>query len=150
MTTAYRAWSIRRRGSSSDGKNDPCAQLRDRQVQIAGLRRQHPRAVTVAFGDPAVGAFVAAGADRRGGFDLDQLLQRPTGKLADQIDAIAACSAASRSDRADSARAIGVFSFGGFLPEHTKDHADGSPTGGPPNPHHARGLYHCGYLPGFG
>jgi len=32
---------------------------------------------------------VAAGADRRRGFDLDQLLQRPTYELADQIDAIA-------------------------------------------------------------
>ena len=29
---------------------------------------------------------------------------------------------------------------GGFLPEHTKVHADGSPTGGPPNPHHPTGL----------
>ena len=57
-------------------------------MQIAGLGRHHPRAVTVAFSDPSLAAFVAAGADRRGGFDLDQLLQRPTGELADQIDAI--------------------------------------------------------------
>jgi transposase len=28
------------------------------------------------------------------------------------------------------------------LLEHTKDHADGSPAGGPKNPHHATGLYH--------
>jgi len=34
-----------------------------------------------------------------------------------------------------------VFSFGGFLLEHTKDHADGSPAGGPTKPHHPTGLY---------
>ncbi|MGE0305713.1 MAG: hypothetical protein AB7N61_24670, partial [Acidimicrobiia bacterium] len=41
----------------------------------------------------------------------------------------------------DSDRAIGVFSFRWVLAEHTKDHADGSPAGGPTNPHHATGLY---------
>ena len=66
----------------------PGAELGDRYVEIAGLRRQHPRAVTVALGDPALGAFVAAGADRRRGFGLDQLLQRPAGELVDQIYAV--------------------------------------------------------------
>jgi hypothetical protein len=34
-----------------------------------------------------------------------------------------------------------VFSFRWVLAEHTKDHADGSPAGGPTNPHHTTGLY---------
>ncbi|MGD9704479.1 MAG: NYN domain-containing protein [Acidimicrobiia bacterium] len=34
-----------------------------------------------------------------------------------------------------------MFSFRWVLAEHTKDHADGSPAGGPTNPHHATGLY---------
>ena len=29
-----------------------------------------------------------------------------------------------------------MFSFSAFLPEHTEDHADGSPAGGPTKPHH--------------
>ena len=79
---------MRRRGSSSDGKNDPARSFGIATCRSPAFVDTHPRAVTVALGDPAVAAFVAAGADRRGGFDLDQLLQRPTGELADQIDAI--------------------------------------------------------------
>lgn len=35
-----------------------------------------------------------------------------------------------------------MFSFRWVHAEHTKDHADGSPAGGPTNPHHPTGLYH--------
>ena len=34
-----------------------------------------------------------------------------------------------------------MFSFRWVLAEHTKDHADGSPAGGPTKPHHPTGLY---------
>ena len=36
---------------------------------------------------------------------------------------------------------------GAFLPEHTEDHADGSPTGGPTKPHHPRGLIPWSWRP---
>ena len=46
MITAHSARSIRRRGSSSDGKNDPDAQLRDPQLDVTGRGRQQPRTGT--------------------------------------------------------------------------------------------------------
>ena len=93
----------------------------------------------VALGDTAIGAFVAAGADRRRGFGLDQLLQRPAGQLADQIDAITGLQRGEQVGQGRLDRAIGVFSFGEFFAEHTKDHADGSPAGGPRIPTTPRG-----------
>jgi hypothetical protein len=45
-------------------------------------------------------------------------------------------SASRSSDRADSDRAIGGFSFSGFL----LDHGDGSSAGGPMNPNVPRGV----------
>jgi hypothetical protein len=67
----------------------PLGQLRDLDVEVAGLGRQHPVPVTVAFRHPPLRALVAAGPDRSGGLGLDQLLERPTRQLADQIDALA-------------------------------------------------------------
>ncbi len=48
--------------------------------------------------------------------------------------------ASSGAETAESSRAIGVFSFVGSLAEHTKNHADGSPNGGPNETHHIKGL----------
>ena len=68
------------------GKKLPPLQLRDRQLEITGLRRQDTITVSVTFGHTLIGSFVAAGADRLGGLDLDQLLRQVLGQLAHQID----------------------------------------------------------------
>ncbi len=43
----------------------------------------------VAFGRPLAAAFVAPGADHRGGFGLDELLEDETHGIADEVDAVA-------------------------------------------------------------
>ena len=45
--------------------------------------------MTIAFARPGISAFIAAGADHLGSFGLDQLLQPPLGKMADQITPLA-------------------------------------------------------------
>ena len=75
MITACNAWSMRRRRSSSDGKNDPARSL--------GIcTSMSPAVVDTVLGrcplrcvPRSLGALVAAGADRLGGFGLDQRLQ---------------------------------------------------------------------------
>jgi hypothetical protein len=64
-------------------------QLRDLQLDITGLGRQHPLAMTIAFIRTRLGALVSAGADRFGGFELDQLLHHQTHSVSDQIDSVA-------------------------------------------------------------
>jgi hypothetical protein len=63
-------------------------QLRDAQLHIAGLRRQHPCPRAVALGHPCVGALVAGGTNPIGGFQLDELLQHQTDSITDQINAV--------------------------------------------------------------
>ncbi len=43
--------------------------------------------MAVAFGHPLIAAFVAGGADRLGGLDLDQFLRQVLGQLAHQVNA---------------------------------------------------------------
>jgi hypothetical protein len=48
-----------------------------------------------------------------------------------------------------------MFSLMWFLQEHTKNHADGSPNGGPTKTHHVKGLkpfvdFGLGFLAGLG
>jgi len=75
MITACSALSIRRRGSSSEGKNEP-----DRSLGILTAMSpdvvdcQRPGAMPVAVRLALIGALVAAGADLGGGLGLDQRL----------------------------------------------------------------------------
>ena len=59
-----------------------------RNSHIPGLGRQQPRPGPVAFGDPRIGALIAAGADPLGRFGLDQLLHHQPDRLTDQIHAL--------------------------------------------------------------
>ncbi len=68
-----------------DGKKLPSRSFFDLQVQVAGLRGQRARPVTVAFGHTPICALVASGADRLGGVGFDQLLSEVLGQLADEI-----------------------------------------------------------------
>jgi hypothetical protein len=82
ITTAYNAWSIRRRGSSS-GEERALAKLRDPHLEVPSLGRQDPRAGAVAVRYPIIGSFVAASPDLLGSFGINELLQRPLGELTD-------------------------------------------------------------------
>lgn len=75
MITACSAWSMRRRRSSSAGKNEPCRSFADRELDIAAGGGEGLGAGAVAVGGAVLGAFVAAGAEGRGQLGLNQLLQ---------------------------------------------------------------------------
>ncbi len=64
------------------------AELRNLELDIAGLGGQQTRSSAVAVSGAALGTFVAFGADHFGGFGLDQLLQYEPDGLADQIHAV--------------------------------------------------------------
>ena len=81
MMTAYRARSMRRRGSSTDGMRAALAQLGDLQLQIPRLGGQQPRPVPVALSHTIGAALIAARADRLGGLGLDQLLEHQLHRL---------------------------------------------------------------------
>ena len=88
ITTAYRAWSIRRRRSRMTGKNEPCRSFGIRSstspAWVATSRGRVPfRSV-----DAALAAFVAAGADDLGGLGLDEFLHDQPDRLTDQIHAL--------------------------------------------------------------
>jgi hypothetical protein len=61
------------------------AQLRNAQVDVAGLGRQRPRPGAVALRRARVGTFVTGGADHIARLGFDQLLQHHPNRLADQI-----------------------------------------------------------------
>ncbi len=82
MITAHSAWSIRRRGCSSDGKNDPVRVLGS-HLHIAGGRGQQPRTMAVALAGAGVGAFVRYDADPLGQLRFDQVLQRAGEQMAE-------------------------------------------------------------------
>jgi hypothetical protein len=118
------------------------AQLRDRQLEVAGLGREHTCAVSVALSEAAVGSFIRGGADHLGRLGLDQLLRQPLGQLTHKINT--AIARAQRNNEFGQGRLIKSHRcdlLGSFLQEHTKNHADGSPAGGPTKPHHSTGLY---------
>jgi len=60
-------------------------QLGDLELHVAGLCRQHPEPVPVALGRAGLGPLMGSGADHRGGFGLDQLLEDPLQARADAI-----------------------------------------------------------------
>ena len=72
-----------------DREERSLAQLRDPQLDIAGLGGQQPVSGAVALGGPGIGAFVATGADVLGRLGFDQLLHDHPHRLADQIDPFA-------------------------------------------------------------
>jgi hypothetical protein len=76
MITAHSALSIRRRGSSSSGKEAALPELGDADVEIPGRGRQQLRPVPVALRSAGRAALARLGADRAGQLGLDQLLQR--------------------------------------------------------------------------
>jgi hypothetical protein len=64
------------------------AQLRDGELDVAGLGRQQAWPGAVAFVRAGLGALIRCGADLLGRFDLDQLLQHESNGLADQVHAV--------------------------------------------------------------
>ena len=85
MMTANSAWSTRRRRSSSEGKNDPAAELRDPQLQITRRGRQRPRPAPVALRGPIRGPLPGTGADHRGQLGVDQRLVDRLGRRPDAV-----------------------------------------------------------------
>ena len=73
-TTACKALSIRRRGASSDGMNEPAPQLRDRDRHITGGGRHGLVPGPVALGHPLRGPLVAAGTDPGLGLGVDDAM----------------------------------------------------------------------------
>ena len=87
ITTAYRAWSIRRRRSRMTGKNEPCRSFGIRSSTspacVATNRGRDPfRSVT------RLVAFIAAGAHDLAGLGFDQLLHDQPDRFADQVHAL--------------------------------------------------------------
>ena len=65
------------------------AELGDVQLDIAGLGREQAAAGAVAVGRAFIGAFVAGGADRLAGLELDELLEDEAHGLAQGVGAVA-------------------------------------------------------------
>ena len=142
ITTAYRAWSIRRRRSKMTGKNDPCRSFGIRSstspAWVATSRGRDPfRSVT------RLVAFVAAGADDLAGLGLDQFLHHQPDRFADQVHALPGterlqqlgCDRLRQRHRWEPPDE--------YLPVHIENPADGAlnaATHRTPKPHHARGL----------
>jgi hypothetical protein len=100
MTTAHSARSIRRR--LEQGREERAGpELRDAQLDVAGLGREEPAARTVAVGRPLVGPLVPGRADRLGGLELDQLLEDERHRLAQDV---AAAAGADRVEQAGQGR----------------------------------------------
>ena len=116
------------------------AELRDPQREITSLGRQRLGAVPVSFGELTIDAFIATGADRLGCFGLDEFLQNPACDLADQIGALADTNRVEQVRQVRIGQSHRCVLLSEFFQEHTKNHADGSPTGGPHKPHHMTGL----------
>jgi hypothetical protein len=76
-------------GLEDRGEEAPTAQLRDGQVDVAGLGGEHPAAVPVALVGALLAALIAPGADQRGQLGLDQLLADETDRFSDQIEPFA-------------------------------------------------------------
>ena len=127
------------------GEERALAQLRDRQLDVAGLGRQRPRPRAVAFGAASLGALIPAGADHLRRLQLDHLLQGDLDRLPDQVHAFPGAEHLQQFDRADWDKAIGEISFGAYLAVHTKNLADGptylEATPLPPNPTTPRDSY---------
>jgi hypothetical protein len=124
MTTAYRAWSMRLRGSRISGKNEP--------LRSFGIRRSMSpafvdsvRGRAVAFVDAGLAALVAGRADHLGGFDLDELRQHRAGRLADQVDCFAGPLYLQHVGHGRLGRGHRWVPFGECLAVHTADLADG-------------------------
>jgi len=71
------------------GEVAAAAQLRDRQLKLAGARRPRPRPVAVATGEPLLRRpLAAAGADQLGHLRFHQLLADPAERLAQEVEAL--------------------------------------------------------------
>jgi hypothetical protein len=75
-------------GFEDGGEVGALPELRDPQLDVAGLGRQQLGTGAVAFGDTILGALVALRTDHAGGFELHELLQDRADRLTDPIDAI--------------------------------------------------------------
>ena len=91
---------MRRRRSRIWGKNEPRAQLRDLELDVAGLGREQARPMAVAVVRALVGSLVGCGADHAGRLGLDERLEDELDARADQID-VAACAECRRGARRD-------------------------------------------------
>src|SRR3989442_155195 len=89
MTTAHRARSIRRRGSSNAGKNEPERSLGMRSSTSPALVDSSRPPAAIAVGRALVAPLVASGANRLGGLELDELLEHERHRLAQDVLAAA-------------------------------------------------------------
>lgn len=125
MTTAYNAWSIRRRGDRMLGKNDPARNFGIVSWTSPACVAEQPRTRPVAFSGAGLGALVVAGADRRSGFGVDQLLHatRTHSRMKSVPSPVRNTSASL--DKADWDKAIGEVSFDEYLAVHIENLAGG-------------------------
>lgn len=72
-----------------DWEEEPDPHLRDRQVQVAGLRGHRLLAVAAAPGGAVLGVLARLRTDVRGGLRLDQFLQYPLHQSPDHLEDVA-------------------------------------------------------------
>jgi hypothetical protein len=90
---------------------------------------------------PLRAAFPRGGADRFGGFGLDQFLDPELGELTNQISSAALVDHGKYFVDGRLRQSHRRVLLGVQLDLHTEPHAGDSPHGGPePKPHHAKGL----------
>ena len=87
MTTAYRAWSIRRRGSRIEGKKLPLRSLGMASSTSPALVESTRGRCPLRSLLRELGPLIAVGSDLGGEFDLDQLLADQGGCLFDEVEA---------------------------------------------------------------
>ena len=102
------------------------AELGDPQLDVTGLGRQHPRPVTVAFGDPGVGAFVAVRRrSARSPRPRSAPATPPATDVTDQIHAVTGTERIQQLGQGRLGQGHRWFSFSACLVVHTEDPADG-------------------------
>src|SRR5512132_1668550 len=89
MTIANKARSMRRRGSSRAGKNEPSRSFGMRSSTSPALVDSRRGPGAVAMGGAGVGALIGSGADVLGGLGVDQGLQHQGQALADDVQVTA-------------------------------------------------------------
>ena len=124
MITAYRAWSTRRRRSSSDGKNVPVRSLGIRSSRSPAVVDNVRGRCPLRCAGAGLGAFVGFGADHRGQLGLDQRLVDRRRRLPDPVGHIGLLDRvqAPRAGQTETGPSRGFLSRGTWR-LHAKTHA---------------------------
>jgi hypothetical protein len=115
------------------------AQLRDRQLDVPRRGRDQLRAMPVALRRASLGALMRAGADDRGRFRFDQLLQDPLQRGADRVGHLPGLERGEQFGQVRLAEGHRWLLLREPGKEHVEDHAGGPPAGGPYDLHHLTG-----------